>query len=120
VADIVKAARARWKGEPENHNVLKPKGYHLQHKVGHGHHHRSMTLLTLNVLAFLFHTVLHLMDETYPRIRQQRGTRTSFFQDIQTLTQSLLVDSWQHLIDFMLDEPTPTVTDNTSQLVSKL
>ena len=114
VADIVKAARARWKGENENHNVLKTKGYHLEHNFGHGHHHLSMTLLTLNVLAFLFHTVLHLIDETYQRIRQQRGTRKGFFQDIQTLTKYLLFDSWQYLIDFMLDEPTPTATDNTS------
>ena len=114
VADIVTAARARWKSENENHNVLKTKGYHLEHNFGHGHHHLAMTLLTLNVLAFLFHTVLHLVDTAYQRIRQQRGTRKGFFQDIQTLTKYLLFDSWQHLIDFMLDEATPTSKGNTS------
>ena len=46
-----------------------------------------MTLLTLNVLAFLFHSVLHLVDTSYQRIRQQRGTRKVFFQDLQTLTK---------------------------------
>lgn len=35
VADIVIAARARWKSEHENHNVLKTKGYHLEHNFGH-------------------------------------------------------------------------------------
>ena len=55
-----------------------------------------MTLLTLNVLAFLFHTVLHLVDVAYQRIRQQRGTRKGCFQDIQTLTKYLLFDSWPH------------------------
>lgn len=114
VADIVTAARARWKSENENHNVLKTKGYHLEHNFGHGHHHLAMTLLTLNVLAFLFHTVLHLVDAAYQRIRQQRGTRKGFFQDIQTLTKYLLFDSWQHLIDFMLDEAIPTSKGNTS------
>jgi len=114
VADIVIAARARWKSEHENHNVLKTKGYHLEHNFGHGHHHLAMTLLTLNLLAFLFHTVLHLVDGAYQRIRQQPGTRKGFFQDIQTLTKYLLLDSWQHLIDFMLDDSTPTPTGNTS------
>lgn len=73
-----------------------------------------MTLLTLNALAFLFHTVLHLVDATYQRIRQQCGTCNGFFQDLQTLTKYLLFDSWQHLIDFMLDDSTPTPTGNTS------
>ena len=114
VAAIVTAARARWKSENENHNVLKTKGYHLEHNFGHGQQHLAMTLLTLNLLAFLFHTVLHLLDASYQRIRQQRGTRQGFFQDIQTLTQYLLFDSWQHLIDFMLDDATPVITRNTS------
>jgi hypothetical protein len=35
----------------------------------------------------LFHTVLHLVDASYQRIRQQRGTHKGFFQDLQTLTQ---------------------------------
>jgi len=114
VAEIVTAARARWKSENENHNVLKTKGYHLEHNFGHGQHHLAMTLVTLNTLAFLFHTVLHLVDASYQRIRQQRGTRKGFFQDIQTLTKYLLFDSWQHLIDFMLDDSTPATADNTS------
>jgi hypothetical protein len=114
VAEIVTAARARWKSENENHNVLKPKGYHLEHNFGHGQHHLAMTLVTLNTLACLFHTVLHLVDASYQRIRQQRGTRKGFFQDIQTLTKYLLFDSWQHLIDFMLDDSTPVTTGNTS------
>ena len=78
---------------PFGANVLKTKGYHREHNFGHGHHHLAMTLLTLNVLAFLFHTVLHLVDAAYQRIRQRRGTRKGFFQDIQTLTKYLLFDS---------------------------
>ncbi|WP_051463630.1 hypothetical protein [Leptolyngbya sp. PCC 6406] len=114
VAEIVTAARARWKSENENHNVLKTKVYHLEHNFGHGQQHLAMTLLTLNTLAFLFHTILHLVDDSYQRIRKQRGTRKGFFQDIQTLTKDLLFDSWQHLIDFMLDDGTTPATGNTS------
>ena len=73
-----------------------------------------MTLLPLNVLAFLFHSVLHLVNTSYQCIRQQRGTRNGFFQDLQTLTKYLLFDSWQHLIDFMLNKSTPATTGNTS------
>lgn len=114
VAEIVTAARARWKSENENHNVLKTKGYHLEHNFGHGQQHLAMTLLTLNLLAFLVHTVLHLVDTAYQQIRQQRGTRKGFFQDIQSLTKYLLFDSWQHLIDFMLDDSGTVVASNTS------
>ena len=60
VAEIIEAGRCRWKTENENHNVLKTKGYNLEHNFGHGQKHLSSTLLSLNLLAFLFHTVLQL------------------------------------------------------------
>ena len=115
VADVVSAGRSRWKTENENHNVLKTKGYHLEHSFGHGQHHLSQVLLTLNLIAFLFHTVLQGVDKPYQQIRQQRGTRKGFFQDILSLTKYLLFDSWQHLLDFMLlDSPkTPPATDSS-------
>lgn len=102
--EIALAGRCRWKTENENHNVLKTKGYHLEHNFGHGQQHLSAILLTLNLLAFLFHTVLQLADEPYQQIRQQRGTRKGFFQDILALTKYLWFESWPALIEFMLDE----------------
>lgn len=86
VGELVQAGRARWKTENESHNVLKTKGYHLEHNFGHGEQHLFMTLLPLNWLAFLFHTALHLADESYQQIRKVRGTRKGFFQGIQSLT----------------------------------
>jgi hypothetical protein len=114
VAPVVAAGRSRWKTENENHNVLKTKGYHLEHNFGHGQAHLSSCLLTLNLLAFLFHTVLQLVDTAYQQIRQQRGTRKGFFQDILCLTKYLLFESWQHLIDFMLADSDPSLTVNSS------
>ena len=64
---ITAAGRCRWKTENENHNVLKTKGYHLEHNFGHGQEHLASCLLTLNLLAFLFHTVLHLTDLAYTK-----------------------------------------------------
>src|SRR6266568_1388884 len=36
VAQVAQADRGRWKIENENNNVLKTKGYHLEHNFGHG------------------------------------------------------------------------------------
>ena len=47
----MRAGRARWKIENENNNVLKTKGYHLDHNFGHGKKHLSSLLLTMNLLA---------------------------------------------------------------------
>jgi hypothetical protein len=104
VAEIVEAGRCRWKTENENHNVLKTKGYNLEHNFGHGQKHLSATLLSLNLLAFLLHTVLQLTDSSYQEIRRKRGTRRGFFQDILSLTKYFVFKSWQHLIEFMLDD----------------
>ena len=116
VIEVAAAGRCRWKTENENHNVLKTKGYHLEHNFGHGKQHLSAFLLTLNLLAFLFHTVLHLADERYQQIRQIRGTRQGFFQDILALTNYLWFESWTALLDFMLDQSKPTkpIGSNTS------
>jgi hypothetical protein len=104
VAEIVEAGRCRWKTENENHNVLKTKGYNLEHNFGHGQKHLSATLLSLNLLAFLFHTVLQLIDSSYQEIRRKRGTRRGFFQDILSLTKYFVFKSWQNLIEFMLGD----------------
>jgi len=101
VAEIVRAGRARWKVENENNNTLKTKGYHLSHNFGHGKQHLSALLATLNLLAFLFHTLLELLDSSYQRIRQFLP-RKRFFNDLRALTCYLCFDSWQALMAFMI------------------
>ena len=102
VEAVVQAGRARWKIENENINVLKTKGYHLEHNYGHGKQHLAAVLLTLNLLAFLFHTVLGWADQKYHRVRQALAARHTFFQDLQALTRYFLFESWDQLLDFML------------------
>ena len=109
---FVIAARTRWKSENENNNVLKNYGYHLEHNFGHGEQYLAMVLVMLNLLAFLFHTVLDLCDEQYRRVRAELATRQTFFNDLQALTRYLYFDSWQALINFMftgleLDQESP-------------
>lgn len=101
VTELVACGRARWKVENENNNVLKTKGYHLEHNFGHGDQYLSMTLTTLNLLAFLLHTVSHLTHKIYRRIREELGRRDTFFNDVRALTRYWLFDSWGHLLDFM-------------------
>ena len=101
VEAIVRDGRARWKVENENNNVLKTKGYHLEHNFGHGNQYLSSLLLSLNLLAFLFHTVLGLVDEKYRLLRQALRKRQKFFQDMETLLQYILFDSWDDLFSFM-------------------
>jgi hypothetical protein len=99
--DFVTAARTRWKSENENNNVLKNYGYHLEHNFGHGQQYLALVLVLLNLLAFLFHTVLDLCDEQYRRVRAELAARQTFFHDVQALTRYLYFDSWQTLINFM-------------------
>jgi hypothetical protein len=101
IAEVVECGRARWKVENENNNVLKTKGYHLEHNFGHGDQYLSMTLTTLNLLAFLLHTVSHLTDKLYRLIREELGRRDTFFNDVRALTRYWLFDSWGHLLEFM-------------------
>jgi hypothetical protein len=102
VMDMAHAGRARWKIENENNNVLKTKGYHLEHNFGHGKQYRSAFLLSLTLLACLFPTVLAWSDDTYALLRQVLGRRQTLFHDIQALTRYMVFDHWDHLMDFML------------------
>jgi hypothetical protein len=102
VASIVATARARWKIENENNNVLKNRGYHLEHNFGHGKKHLSSLLAALNILAFLYHTFLHFCDEKYRLIRTALPTRQTFFDDLRALTRYLLFADWDALMDFMM------------------
>ena len=103
VEDYTAQARTRWKIENENNNTLKNQGYHLEHNFGHGIQWLSITLLTLNLLAFLFHSVLKLIDTNYQRVRASLGTRQTFFNDIKALTRYLYFDSFQSLLTFMAE-----------------
>jgi len=102
VEELVKAGRCRWKIENEDINTLKTKGYHFEHNFGHGTQHLSQTLLSLNILAFLFHTVLELLDKRCALLRSTLPRRDTFFQHISALTQYLCFESWQHMMLFML------------------
>jgi hypothetical protein len=102
VVPIVRDGRARWKSENETNNVLKTKGYHLEHNFGHGEQFLANFMVTLNLLAFLFHTLLEVLDEQYQLLRQHLVARRDFFNDLRALLRYMLFDNWNHLMRFML------------------
>ena len=56
----------------------------------------------MNLLAFLFHTVLELLDKRYAALREAVGARQRFFSDIRALTRYMCFESWDELLRFML------------------
>ncbi|MBM3190050.1 MAG: hypothetical protein FJZ90_15180 [Chloroflexi bacterium] len=88
--------------ENEGHNVLQNHGYYLEHNYGHGQQHLSTVIVTLVLLAFLWHTVWPLGDRPSQRLRAALGTRRTFFDDLRALTRYFFFKSWEHLITFMV------------------
>jgi hypothetical protein len=74
----------------------------LEHNFGHGKKHLSSLLASLNILAFLFHTILGIVDNKYQEIRQALPTRQTFFDDVRALTRYMFFSSWDYLLDFMI------------------
>jgi len=101
------AARARWKIENENNNTLKNKGYHFEHNFGHGKRNLSNLLATMNLLAFLIHTVIGWVDKKYQAVRKELPSRKTFFEHTKALLQYLPFESWQHLWGFMYSKLSP-------------
>jgi hypothetical protein len=87
--------------ENENNNVLKNHGYHIDHNFGHGQEHLATTLLTLNLLAFLLHTIAQVTDKVYQQIRQALGSRRTFFNDAEALMRYMVFPDWTSLLRFM-------------------
>lgn len=103
VAQLAQLGRARWKVENENINVLKTKGYNLNHNFGHGDRHLANVFFTLNLLAFLIHTAQHLVNEAYRLLRETLSVRRTFFNDLKALTRYMVFDDWESLFAFMIE-----------------
>jgi hypothetical protein len=98
VAELAACARARWKIENESFNVLKTRGYHLEHNFGHGKEHLAALLGCFNLLAFAIHTVCDLASGAWRRARETLGSRARFFHNLQGLTTYLVFPSWTELL----------------------
>ena len=102
VEAICTFGRTRWKIENEGINVLKTKGYHVEHNFGHGQQYLAQVFLILNLLAFLLHTALHLVDDCYQFLRDALHKRTIFFNDLRALCRYNAFPDWESLWLFMI------------------
>jgi hypothetical protein len=110
VAQLAACGRARWKIENETFNVLKTKGYNIEHNFGHGKLHLASVLATLNLLAFAIHTVCDIADELWRSARQKLGSRSRFFSNLDSITTFLIFPSWDDLMQtlaFLKPAPRP-------------
>lgn len=100
---LVDCGRARWKIENENNNTLKRLGYNLEHNFGHGKKYLGSLLATMNILAFLFHTMLEFMNQKYQLLRKVLGARKRLFESIRVLLIYHPYQNFEHLMDFMIE-----------------
>jgi len=98
VVELAACGRARWKIENETFNVLKNKGYNLEHSFGHGKAHLAAILVSLNLLAFAIHTVCDIGDELWRTARTKLGPRYNFFNKLAAITIYLIFPSWEDLL----------------------
>jgi hypothetical protein len=109
VAELAACGRARWKIENETFNVLKTKGYNIEHSFGHGKLNLAAILVTLNLLAFAIHTVCDIGDELWRSARQKLGSRSQFFNNLAAITTFLIFPSWQDLLQTLAFAKPPPV-----------
>ena len=98
VAELAACGRARWKIENETFNVLKTGGYNLEHNFGHGKLTLASLLVTLNLLAFAFHTAAHLAMLAWREALAACGATYRFFENLRTITAYMVFANWPHLL----------------------
>lgn len=111
---FIAAARTRWKIENENNNTLKNQGYNLEHNFGHGQENLSEILLSLNLLSFLYHNILELVNVDYQFIREKLRTLKKFFNNLRALLTYIWFTSWEDLLLFMLTNGEDRKLNNSS------
>jgi len=98
VADLAACGRSRWKVENEKFNVLKNNGYNLEHNFGHGKQTLAGVFLTLNLLAFAFHTAARLAMLAWREAVAACGATYRFFENLRTVTAYVVFRDWIHVL----------------------
>jgi hypothetical protein len=101
VAYLAECGRARWKIENEHNNVLKNRGYNLEHNFGHGSNHAADIFFLLNLLAFQFHTILEYCDLEYQLAYSTFSVRVAFFESLRVLIRRRYFGSWTAFLKYV-------------------
>ena len=101
VAYLAECGRARWKIENEHNNVLKNRGYNLEHNFGHGSSHAADIFFLLNLLALQFHTILEYCDLEYQLTYSTFSSRVAFFEALRVLIRRRYFASWPEFLRYV-------------------
>lgn len=78
--------------------MLKTNGYNLEHNFGHGKQTLASVMVTLNLLAFAFHTAVYLGMLAWRTAVIVRGPTYRFFEHLRTITAYVVFEDWSHLL----------------------
>jgi hypothetical protein len=101
VAHLAECGRARWKIENEHNNVLKNRGYNLEHNFGHGKNHAAFNFFLLNLLALQFHTILEYCDMEYRQTYSTFSVRVAFFEALRVLIRRRYFSSLTEFLQYV-------------------
>lgn len=76
IVELAASARALWKIEKETFNVLKNKGYHLEHNFGHDKQTLSSVLVALNLIAFSLHAACDACEPDWQKQERYAARET--------------------------------------------
>ena len=107
VHEIACLGRNRWRIENEAFNILKTKGYNLEHNFGHGKENLSNILASFNLIAFLIHILCDILSLTWQQLRSCYTARKRFFDALSFVLSVQCFSSWDTLIEYMLDISSP-------------
>ena len=86
---------------------MKNNGYHMEHNFGHGTDGLSNLLLTMNLIAFGFHTVCDQICELWRHARERISTRFRFFNTLSVLNDYHYYTGWHDLLDNIIHPRRP-------------
>ena len=98
VAELAACGRARWKIKNETFNILKTNRYNLEHNFRHRKETPASILVTLNRLAFAFHTAASLAVLKWRAAVIAHGPTYRFFEHLRTITAYGVFRDWPHLL----------------------
>jgi hypothetical protein len=101
VRHLAECGRTRWKIENEHNNVLKNRGYNLEHNFGHGKSHAADNFFMLNLLALQFHTILEYCDLEYQLTYGSFSVRVAFFEALRVLIRRRYFSSWPGFLQYV-------------------
>ncbi len=95
------AGRSRWKIENETFNALKRNGYHLEHNYGHNNKNLPANLISLNMLAFLIHQILYLIDDLFMAARDATVIKRNLYESMRLAVSMMVWPDWQTLFSYL-------------------